>query len=83
MIKTTGMFNKEWKVEFAGHQIAVINGWGVSFKSKDGPGLSHDGAKLYIDGECVDSTNVQFTSGKTPVMRGKIEEGETLSLIHI
>lgn len=57
------MFTKEWEANFKGHQIVATNSWG-----NFGVGTS---AKLYIDGECVDTNTDSFAfSAKRPLLRG-------------
>jgi len=70
------MFTKEWKAEYKGHRIVVSNNWG-DLMSKDG------GAKLYIDGDCVDRNNNSVVTGKTPILRGKITNNEKIHIVEV
>ena len=62
------MFSKEWKGDYQGHQVVVTNNWGVNATLEPESG----GAKLYIDGECVDQYNGTFVTSSVPSLRGRI-----------
>ena len=59
------MFTKEWEADFKGHRIVATNSWGrFGFSTS---------AKLYIDGECVDTNTDSFAlSAKRSLLRGRL-----------
>lgn len=59
------MPKKEWVAEFKGHQIRVVNTWLT-------------GAKLYIDGECRDSSQGQqiTVDKKSPLLSGRLQDSD-------
>lgn len=70
------MFTKEWKTEYKGHKIVVSNNWG-DLLSKD------EGAKLYINGKCVDTNKNSFATGRTPILRGKITDNKAIHIVEV
>ena len=73
------MFTKEWKAEYKGHQLVVANNWGLSAALKTESG----GAKLYIDGKCVDKNNSTFVTSKVPIMRGNIKIEDNVHIVEV
>jgi hypothetical protein len=67
------MPTKEWYSNYAGHHITVSNYWGFNMQGDSSAFLPFTGlAKLYVDGECVDTSNSLFSRGKRPCLRGRI-----------
>ncbi len=73
------MFTQEWKGDYQGHQILVTNSWwlNLSLKPEDG------GAKLYIDGQCVDQYKGVFVTASTPSLRGKIDIDDSPHIVEV
>lgn len=59
------MPSKEWKADYNGHSIVVYN-------SND-PLRQKGEAKLYIDGECVDTSFDLIVKDDFPALRGTIQ----------
>ena len=57
------MPKKEWIAEVQGHSIRVSNSW-------------TGGAKLYIDGECRDTSNRMFTGSNSPALSARLEQAK-------
>lgn len=61
------MFNKEWSASYNSNQIVVNNWWNLNGRSE---------AKLYLNGNCVDTNSQYIVSGNTPILRGGIQGPE-------
>jgi hypothetical protein len=57
------MPQKEWIAAVDGHSIRVSNSW-------------TGGAKLYIDGECRDTSNKTFAGSSAPALSARLEQGK-------
>ena len=59
---------KEWTVLYKDHEIRVVNTW-------------FSGARLYLDGVCVDQNNALFLTGKkTPSLTAPLNGKETVNV---
>lgn len=71
------MYSKEWNAIYQGHKIVVLalqNAWKPSFSLKSLAGE----ARLYVDGEKVDSATNAFFHANQPVMYGSIKLADNL-----
>lgn len=57
------MPKKEWIADYNGHQIRVTNAW-------------FGGAKLYVDGDCRDTSNELVASPSRPTLSALISEAD-------
>jgi hypothetical protein len=65
------MPTKQWRAEWDGHSIILVDSWSMGFSS----GLAK--VKLYIDDLVVDVSTIRFSDGQEPSVRGAfIFEGE-------
>ena len=66
------MPKREIVAEHEGHEIRVVNSW-------------FGGAKLYVDGDCRDTTNELFALGGSPILSATLsfESGTQLVEVYI
>jgi hypothetical protein len=64
------MPKKDVLTNYNGHQIRVTNTW-------------LGGAKLYIDGDCRDTSNDLFSLGQKPVLSSSLEANGTKEIIEV
>ena len=72
------MFTKEWKADFEGHQILARNSWDPTALTG-----ACTTARLYIDGECVDSSDEIYSSEARPLLRGQIVGYGRTSIVEV
>lgn len=77
------MIRKEWLAEFRGHRISVENAWGLGMKLYGPVPLPAfpSSIKLYIDGECVDTTSDAWGSKRRPLLRGRIVDRDQVFVV--
>jgi hypothetical protein len=67
------MPSKEWVADVKGHEVVMTNSWSL--------GSTRSTAKLYIDGECVDTCDAAIVTFSRPCLRGRLEHEAGSSVV--